>query len=208
MFTSSIKEPAMTTIIAGRFQEQAQAQEVIDELLRAGFAREQLSTFYCNPPGQHDSYPIGGDRDKSPGAKESDKGIAKGAAAGAAIGLAAAPVLGPVGAITGGLVGAHIGGLMGGMSEMKERGETGDNAEDIENAGGIRKSGVMVAASIGDHEYEERAINVLRSLGAGDIERAEGTITNGDWVDFDPVTPPILVQAPAARPPAGSGRRL
>ncbi|HEY8608663.1 MAG TPA: hypothetical protein VIM12_16240 [Noviherbaspirillum sp.] len=185
----------MTTIIAGRFDEQSNAQGTIDELLRAGFAREQVSTFYCNPAGQHASYPIGGDADKSAGAKESDKGVAKGAAAGAAVGLAAAPVLGPVGAITGGLVGAHIGGLVGGMSEMKDRGETGDHAEDLDNAVGIRRAGMMVAVSVGagDHEVEDRAINLLRSAGAADIERADGTISNGDWVDFDPVTPPTLV---------------
>lgn len=198
----------MTTIIAGRFQEQSEAQGTIDELLRAGFAREQVSTFYCNPPGQHGSYPIGGDADKSPGAKQSDKGVAKGAAAGAAVGLAAAPILGPIGAVTGGLVGAHIGGTMGAMSEMKERGETGEG-EDPTNAVGERRAGMMVAVSVSDHEFEDRAINVLRSLGAADVERAEGTIENGDWVDFDPVTPPVLVQhAPGGHAGHTSQRRL
>jgi hypothetical protein len=197
----------MTTIIAGRFQEQSEAQGTIEELLRAGFAREHVSTFYCNPPGQHGTYAIGGDEDKSPGAKESDKGIAKGAAVGAAVGLAAAPVLGPIGAVTGSLVGAHLGGTMGAMSEMKERGET--SAEDPANAVGNRLAGVMVAVGVSDHELEDRAINVLRSLGAADIERAEGTIQNGDWIDFNPVAPPVLVQhAPAARPGSAPHRRL
>lgn len=182
----------MTTIIAGRFDEQSEAQGTMEELLRAGFGREQISTFYCNPPGQHDSYPIGGDRDKSPGAKESDKGVAKGAAAGAAIGVATAPILGPLGAITGGLVGAHIGGTMGAMSEMKERGET--TGEDPENAVGERRAGMMVAVAVTDHDLEERAIGLLQSVGAADIERAEGHIENGDWVDFDPVTAPTLVR--------------
>lgn len=197
----------MTTIIAGRFQEQSEAQGTIEELLRAGFAREHVSTFYCNPPGQHGSYAIGGDHDKSPGAKESDKGVAKGAAAGAAVGLAAAPVLGPIGAVTGGLVGAHIGGLMGGMSEMKDRGE--HSAEDTGSAGTVRLAGVMVAIGVTDHDMEDRAVNVLRSLGAADIERAEGTIENGDWVDFDPVTPPMLVQhAPHGRAADVPHRRI
>ncbi|GIZ51707.1 hypothetical protein [Noviherbaspirillum aridicola] len=197
----------MTTIIAGRFQEQAEAQGTIEELLRAGFAREHVSTFYCNPPGQHGTYALGGDADKSQGAKESDKGVAKGAAAGAAVGLAAAPVLGPIGAVTGGLVGAHIGGTMGAMSEMKERGETSE--EDQANAVGERRAGMMVAVRVSDQDFEDRAVNVLRSLGAADIERAEGTIENGDWVDFDPLAPPTLVQhARAGHPGQAPQRRL
>jgi len=197
----------MTTIIAGRFQEQSEAQGTIDELVRAGFAREHVSTFYCNPPGQHGTYAVGGDADKSQGAQESDKGVAKGAAAGAAIGLAAAPILGPIGAITGGLVGAHIGGTMGAMSEMKERGETSE--EDQANAVSERRAGMMVAVGVSGQDLEDRAVNVLRSLGAADIERAEGTIENGDWVDFDPLSHPTLVRhAPGGQAGHAPQRRL
>lgn len=198
----------MSTIIAGRFQQQSQIEDTIEELVRAGFARDRISSFYVNPPGQHDSYPIGGDHAVSPGAKESDKGIAKGAAAGAAVGVAAAPFLGPIGAVTGGLVGAHVGGLVGGLSEMKEKGETGEHAEDVENAAPIRRSGMMLAVAVGDQEYEDRAVNLLRSLGAVDIERAEGNIENGDWTDFDPVATPQLVRyAPEQRRPGGPDQR-
>src|SRR6478736_10552046 len=104
-----------TPIIAGRFQTQPEANHAIEELQRSGFEREHISTFYVNPPGQHDAYPIGGDRAHSPGAKETDKGVATGAVAGAAVGaVAGTPVFGPLGTALGSLVGAHVGGLVGG----------------------------------------------------------------------------------------------
>lgn len=77
-----------TPIIAGRLQQQSEADNTVEELRHAGFAHESISAFYVNPPGQHDAYPIGGDRLDSPGAKEAGKGIAAGAAAGAVVGAA------------------------------------------------------------------------------------------------------------------------
>lgn len=198
----------MSTIIAGRFQQQTQIEHTIEELVRAGFGRDRISAFYVNPPGQHDSYPIGGDHAVSAGAHESDKGIAMGAAAGAAVGVAAAPFLGPLGAVTGGLVGAHVGGLIGSLSEMKERGETGEHGEDADNAEPLRHSGLLLAVAIGGQDNEERAIDLLRSLGAVELERAQGTIENGDWTDFDPTAPPHFVQyAPEQTRPAGPQQR-
>lgn len=190
----------MSTIIAGRFEQQSAAEDTIEELTRAGFARERVASFYLNPAGQHATFPIGGDEAISPGAKEAGKGVALGAVAGAAVGVAATPFLGPVGAVTGGLLGAHVGGLVGSMSEMKEKGETGEHGEDIENAAPQRKAGMMVAVNVDDHELEDRAIDLLRSLGASDIERAEGTVENSDWIDFNPLTPPALVERAPAQP--------
>jgi hypothetical protein len=199
----------VATIIAGRFQQQSEVEDTIEELVRAGFTRDRISSFYVNPAGQHDAYPIGGDHAVSPGAKESDKGVALGAATGAAVGIAATPFLGPVGTVTGGLLGAHIGGRVGSLSEMKEKGETGEHAEDAENAAPIRHSGMLVAVAVDDQEDHDRAVNVLRSLGAMDLERAEGTIENSDWVDFNPVEPPTLLQnAPEQQQPSGPNQRM
>jgi hypothetical protein len=186
------KESHMSTIIAGRFQGEPEVQHALDELQRAGFSPDKLASFYVNPPGQHDAYPIGGDHDRSPGAKETDKGAAIGAAAGAAIGAATVPLLGPVGPITGGLLGAYVGSLAGGLSEMKEKGDEGTD-RDTENIRSLRHSGMMVAVSADDDSQRDTAIRTLRALGAEDIEVAQGTIRDGDWVDFDPVAPPALV---------------
>lgn len=198
----------MNTIIAGRFQQQPAVDEAIDALLRGGFARESIATFFVNPPGQHNAYPYGGDHQESAGAHTSRKGIVKGAATGAAVGAAATAFLGPIGAVTGALLGAHVGGLVGGLSEMKERGETGAHGEDADNAMPLRESGLLLAVALGEQDDENHAISVLRTCGAEDIERAQGTIMNGDWIDFDPVAPPVLIAPPQAQVTTAPQRAL
>jgi hypothetical protein len=189
----------MTTIIAGRFEQQAKVQEVIAEMVRSGFPPERISSFYVNPPGQHNQSPVGSDHDESPGAKESPAGsaagMAGGGAVGAAVGAATAPVTGPLGAVTGAFVGAHIGSLVGSLGKMDDNGKAVE-----QNEVPVRQSGMMVAVSVPEPANEGQAIEVLRTLGAEDIERTEGTIVDGDWKDFDPVSPPSLVKdKPAPR---------
>ena len=60
----------MSYIIAGYLQQQDQVEKVISQLVGGGFAKKKISAFYVNPAGQHGLYPIGGDQDESPGAKE------------------------------------------------------------------------------------------------------------------------------------------
>lgn len=198
----------MSTIIAGRFQQQEAVEEATEELVRAGFPRESIASFFVNPPGQHGVYPIGGDHAESAGAHESRKGIVRGAATGAVVGAAATAFLGPVGTVTGALLGAHVGGLMGSLHEMKESGEIGKHGEDADNVMPLRKSGLLLAVATNDDD-EKHAINALRSLGAEDIERARGTIVDGDWSDFDPVSTPDLIEPPADLPQAaGPAQRV
>ncbi|GGY08777.1 hypothetical protein GJV26_04990 [Massilia dura] len=179
----------MTIIIAGHFQLQEQVDGARQALRDAGYPDDGISAFYVNQPGQHDMLAIGGDRQLSPGAKDTPEGLAKGAATGgaigAAIGAATAPVTGPVGPIVGGLVGAHVGSLYS-FSHMKDKGEAEQGGQ---NAVAPRKAGMMIAVAVPDGN-EGPAVQVLRNLGAGDIERAEGTIAGGDWKDFDPLSLP------------------
>lgn len=199
----------MATIIAGRFEQQGDTERTIAELLAAGFRREHIASFYLNPPGQHATHTIGGDYDKSPGAKSSGTGVAAGVAAGAAAGVAATPVLGPLGPVAGGLVGAHLGGLVGGLSSMKEDGDPGERGEDVENALPVRQAGMYVAIVAADEDGEDLAAETLLRLGASDIERARGSIVNGDWTDFDPSAPPepYAGRAPQQRMPSGPAQR-
>lgn len=200
----------MAHIIAGRFQEQEQVTQVIDAMVDAGVAQDRISTFYLNPPGQHNLYSIGGDRDDSPGAHETAAGVTTGAATGGVIGAAAgltgAPFFGPVGPAIGALVGAHVGGLIGSLSNMKEKGEgeAGTDEDDgAENAHRQRKSGLLVAVSLdgvdgldapgGAGDRQQEIVRVLHLFGADDIEEADGTIIDGDWQDFDPLQAPKLI---------------
>ncbi len=183
----------MSTIIAGHFQLQDEIADARLALLGAGFAAARISAFYVNPPGQHDMHELGGDHDKSPGAKESDEGVIKGGAsgavAGAVIGSATIPIAGPVGPVVGALVGAHVGSLYS-LHKMKEAGEPD---EDGSNVRPPRKSGMLIAVAVDDVTQQERALDILRRLGAQDIERAEGSITSSDWRDFDPNSLPVLL---------------
>jgi hypothetical protein len=184
----------MSTIIAGHVETQPQLQEVIGELQRAGFSPEQIASFYVNPPGQHDRYPIGGDFERSPGAEDTGKGAAAGVAAGAAAGLAASPAIGPLGP----LVGGYVGGLVGSLMETKD----GDQDTPLNAPPHEHRSGLMVAVAADDESLRARAIELLRAIGAYDIEIAEGIISDGDWVDFDPVASPNLIdvgEAPVRR---------
>jgi hypothetical protein len=188
-----MQETFMSTIIAGHFQTQDEANAASNALAQAGFSRERLSTFYLSQAGQHDMTPIGGDNLHSPGAKETPTGVVQGqltgGAVGAALGAATAPVTGPAGPIVGGLVGAHVGSLFS-FSKMKEAGEGEEGGRaPVEQ----RVAGMLVAVAFDEAGDESRAVDVLRRLGAVQIERARGNIVDGDWADFDPSIPPEIV---------------
>lgn len=186
----------MSHIIAGQFQIQDQIATARAALQAAGFADQDISAFYVNPQGQHDVHELGGDHDKSPGAKESDEGVvqggAGGAVAGAVAGSAAIPIAGPLGPVVGALVGAHVGSLFS-LSKMKDAGEPEEGRDGHENMIPPRKSGMMIAVAVADQAGEQQALEVLRGLGASNLERAEGTIAAGDWHDFDPTSRPVPV---------------
>ncbi|MGZ8356216.1 MAG: hypothetical protein ACXWVF_06345 [Telluria sp.] len=184
----------MSTIVAGHFQLQEEVDLARRELVNAGFPENRISGFFVSAPGQHDMTPLGGDNLLSPGAKETPIGVVEGAATGGAVGIAVGAatsvVTGPLGPIVGGLVGAHVGSLFS-FSKMKEAGESEEGSR--ENITEPRKPGMLVAVALADASEEQRALEVFRRLGAHHLERAEGTVVDGDWVDFDPINHPVLI---------------
>ena len=186
----------MNTIIAGRFELQDQGEEVLRALRGAGFPREAMTLFYVNPDGQHDIYPIGGDDDDSPGARDADKGALAGgglgAAAGLAAGAAAAAVAGPVGIAAAVGVGAYTGSLAGAVNSTNEESEVDEAAEEGENNRKLteRHAGIHVAVRVDGEgapdDGQAIAVSTLQSHGAMDIEQAEGLLEEGNWKDFDP----------------------
>jgi phage tail tape-measure protein len=178
----------MSTIIAGRFQTQADVIFAIDELERIGFRRAAISSFYVNPVGQHDLHLIGGEEAQPKDAKASRHGMAEGASVGGILGIAAGaatlPLTGPAAPIVGGLVGGYIGSLLGCLHGMKERTE----AEERENPEPERKAGMMVAVAVENMQQEADALDLLRTIHANAIECCPGTITDGDWSDFNPLS--------------------
>ena len=190
----------MSRILAGHFQLQDEVDAARAALVRAGFPDSRISAFFVNQPGQHDLHELGGDRDMSPGARETPEGVAEGAAVGAAVGAgvgaAAVLVAGPIAPVVGALVGAHVGSLYS-FNKMKGAGETEEvdpgEGSPHENLRRPRQPGMLIAVALHGPDERERALATLHPLGARNIEEAEGTIIDGDWQDFDPLSIPVLV---------------
>ena len=190
----------MSTIIAGRFEEEAKARHAPEVLEDSGFPAERITTFFVTPAGQHDRHGTPADPFASAGAHHAGTGAVVGAAAGsgvgAVVGLAATPLLGPAAPIAGAAIGAYVGSLAGAVNaldppEQESGGPT--NPELMTQERPPRKSGFLVAVNAESPADQARAIKVLRSAGACEVERAEGEIVGGTWDDFDPIAAPRLV---------------
>ena len=192
----------MNTIIAGRFDQQARSEQAMIALEVMGFQRDQIATFFVNPAGQHDRHGTALDPDASAGAHHAGAGAAAGAATGTGVGtvvgLVTMPVLGPGGPLVGAAIGAYVGSLAGALEKMDNPElPAGESAQSERNRDEAlpRKSGMLVAVGAATSSEEASAITVLRVQGAADIERAQGSISNSQWNDFDPLNPPELVPA-------------
>ena len=190
----------MTPIIAGRFDQESQATVAVESLRRQGFSSDEVSVFFLNPPGQHATFPVGGDSDASIGATDAHNGAMKGAAVGGAvglgIGLAVSPLLGPLGPLAGAGAGAYAGSLVGAFGDMKDPAEAAADAAETPHSSdplppksapdvaAPRPCGYMVAARIADVIKRSTAVEILRSAGALDLEQAEGIWQAGKWVDL------------------------
>ena len=175
----------MSRIIAGVFDTMTEAERTRDALRDAGFAETDVTSFFNNAPGQHGlgtEVTTGGDETADPQARGLEKGTLRGAAIGAAAGFAAGLTAGPAAIATAG-VGAYVGALAG----------TAEQSDDKVEGTLRRPAGVMVAVCASGEEREREAIRVLRECGADNLERADGVWENGDWLDFDPTTVPVLV---------------
>ena len=189
----------MATIIAARVETQQRAEELMAQLQSHGVAAEDMQAFYVNPPGQHGTYPIGGDVAVDTGTEESSLGQASGVAAGAAAGLAAGaiagaaiPPLAPIIAVALAGVGAHVGGMAGALASTRtsheEKQETETSTPDAD-AVNMRRGGMTLAVRV-DPATEKSVIDTLSAAAVEDLERAQGDWQDGQWVDFDPLAPP------------------
>ena len=183
----------MSTIIAGRFESSERADHAVETLVSRSIARDDISVFFVTPAGQHDSTPIGGDEDESPGTEQATHGAGTGALLGAGVGVAGALIAATAGlaapmVVVAGLgaaaAGAYSGSLAGAMGATMDAGHRA-----------IRHAGMMVAVNSGNAGNESEVIGALREAGAVDLERCEGSWSDGDWSDFDPTKPPHLIDA-------------
>ena len=194
----------MATIIAARVQTQQRADELMAQLASRGVAADDMQAFYVNPPGQHGTFPIGGDMNADTGTEESNMGQASGVAAGAAAGLAAGaiagaaiPPLAPIIAVAMAGVGAHVGGMAGALASTRtgdeEKQETETSIPDAD-AINMRRGGMTLAVRV-DPQNEATVIDLLAAAAVEDLERAQGEWRDGEWADFDPLDPPNKIEA-------------
>ncbi|CAN5156412.1 hypothetical protein BH10PSE17_BH10PSE17_03770 [soil metagenome] len=184
----------MSEIIAGRFATFEQAQQAQTLLQDRGFATDDLSVFYVNPPGRHDMTAVGGDQFADKGTRKSTRGVIVGAVLGALVGV----VIGMVAAVastrmqalifivaTG--IGAYAGSLIGALTATAKKPEAGSEPVPHERA-----AGVMLAARVVDVATHDLAIAAFEQAAALDIEHASGQWDHGEWTDFNPIAPPQL----------------
>lgn len=191
----------MSLIIAGRFDTFEQAENAASQLFARGFAEDDVTLFFVNPPGQHGRFPIGGDVATDEGARKAGggagRGIVIGAIVGAVIGAVALALMQAsmlVLALATGL-GAYLGSLVGGLAMTRDPDRVPSAPANAPQTKTERDAGVLLAVHV-DAQSRDTAAEVLRAAGAMDIERAQGRWSQGRWVDFDPLKPPV----PASRP--------
>lgn len=186
----------MTLIIAARFPTFDAANSAAQRLMEAGIHEDALHVFYVNPPGAHDSYPVGGDQAVDPGTRGAPR---------KALGTAA--VLGAVGAVVGGVilaafadsfipiiagagVGAYVGSLAGAMRGMDKGRETVQEPHRVRETDEGRPAGVLLAVNATGERAQEIA-TMLVEAGGREVERAQGRWREGKWEDFDPLNAPV-----------------
>lgn len=171
----------MAYIIAASVQLQDQAENVIKQLINAGFAPDKVTSFYVNPPGQHALYPIGGDRYKSPD-EEGNEGTSTTLEAAA----------------------ANVAEAVMGIMENKDSSVNNQTSQpaikpdasesECGKTQSLRSAGMLVAVELADSTHQDKAVSVLVGLGANNIESAEGEIIDGEWHNFDPLIAPCYLK--------------
>lgn len=181
----------MDTIISGRFDTLAQAQQAEAMLIGREFTEDDICSFALNPPGQHDADPVGGDGQADDNSRQAGPDTAKGSAIGLGAGLAAVAVAVPAAGVAVAVVaaaagvGAYTGSLAGALHGMgpEQQKTTGKTADP-------RPAGVLIAVRAADDAGAQSAQEALQSTGARDIEIAAGIWRDGSWADFDPQSTP------------------
>jgi hypothetical protein len=172
----------MDPIIAGRFETKGEA-DAVALLISQYIDPSDICIFHNNPPGQHDIRAGGGDVSVDPGSDGAGQQSAGAAAVGAVTAGTIGAIGGPVIAMAAAATGAYIGSLAGALDGL-------GNHDELPVS---RPAGILLSVHIANPALESRVIDTLHAEGAADIERAEGQWDDGDWVDFDPVAAPQLV---------------
>jgi len=156
-------------------------------LLAAGVPHHCLASFHNNPPGQHGTFPIGGDEHADPEAR----GVGRRAAAGAGIGAGIGAGVGAaVGGVLGAAAGTGVGALAGAFAGTY--GGLAENADEHSPTLERRPAGIIVAVASPSGMSDETVVRILRDNEPVAVEESEGEVRDGEWKDFDPLAVPRL----------------
>ena len=193
----------MAKTVVGLFDTFTEAQNVVQQLVNAGFDRNEISVLANDARGEFGmSRAVG---DSSSTAEGAGAGAVGGGVLGGVLGLLvgvgalAIPGIGPVlaagplaaalgtaGAST--LVGAGIGAAAGGViGALIGAGIPEDDANFY--AEGVRRGGTLLLVKASD-DMAQRAYDLMRSNGAVDIDQRSGDWRTSGWNRFDPNAEP------------------
>jgi len=202
-------ESTMTVTISRLYDDYATASEVVRELQKAGFRRDDISLIANNAENWYSSSPSGGepsgrvDRDRD-GTDYRAEGAGAGAAVGAGVlgtagllaglGIIAIPGVGPVVAagwlastLAGAAAGAATGGLIGALTQA------GVSEEDAHlYAEGVRRGGTLVSVRVPEAD-RARAEAILDRSTVNLRDRGKAYRQSG-WSRFDPKGAPYTAE--------------
>lgn len=202
----------MAKTVIGLFDNRAEAQSVVQELLSENFRREDISVMSKKLEGQDrqgetvEYVEEDGDEQIKDMAKGAGTGAAIGGLAGLLLSLTslAIPGIGPVLAagplaavIAGAGIGAAAGGLISGLTRL------GVPEEDANYyAEGVRRGGTLISVDAAD-DRAERAVSIMKRHGAVEIDKRAAQWRDEGWSGFDENTTHTAFEAFA-----GGGQKL
>lgn len=175
----------MDQTVVGLFDNFSEAQSVVQELVNAGFKRENISLVANDAKGEYAKYTASGDKVKDAAGAGAVGGTVVGGLAGLLTGLGALaiPGIGPVLAAgpllgftaAGAGLGAATGGLLNGLvAAGVPQNEAGYYAE------GVRRGGTLVTVNTDDRNAQ-RASDIMTRAGAVDIDERSASWTASGW---------------------------
>lgn len=178
----------MDRTVVALFDDVNTAQQALEELLRSGFDRNDVSVVRTNQTGEYTSGTTT-DADTSGAAAGAGIGAALGGIAGLVIGLGvlAIPGIGPIVAagplattLAGAGIGAAAGGIIGALTDagIPEE-EAGYYAE------GIRRGGTLLTVRADDSQVN-RARDILNRYSPVNVDERAAQWRSSGWTGFDP----------------------
>ncbi len=194
----------MAKTVVGLFDDFTEAQGVVQDLVNAGFRRDDISIAANQTASGYtgDGLTTGDTGEGTGHAVGKDAGI--GAGVGAGIGLLAGlaalviPGIGPVLAagplaaalgvtagstVTGAVIGGVAGGLIGALTHI---GVPKEHAEYY--AEGVRRGGTLVTVNSPDNQAEQ-AVDIMNGHGAVDIDERGTSYTTGGYTGYNETAP-------------------